>query len=44
MKSEGKSSRHMKVLAYLPENENRSWTVHCMKKEDVRLCMDALLR
>lgn len=32
------------VLAYLPENKNRSWTVESMKKEDVTLCMNALLR
>lgn len=30
------------VLSFLPENEQRTWTVECMKKADVQACLDAL--
>ena len=30
------------VLSFLPENEQRTWTVECMKKEDVQACLAVL--
>lgn len=28
------------VLGFLPENEERTWTIECMKKEDVQACLE----
>ena len=28
------------VLGVLPENEERTWTIECMKKEDVQACLE----
>ena len=30
------------VLAYLPENEARTWTIECMREDDVKACLSKL--
>ena len=31
------------VLSYLPRTETRTWTIECMNKEDVQICVQSLL-
>ena len=30
------------VLGYLPETKERTWTIECMQKEDIKRCLDSL--
>ena len=31
------------VLGYLPETKERTWTIECMQKEDIKRCLDSLV-